>query len=178
MGCGPILLHLRCGSAVLSHRLSELQEAAPPAAQPPQPQDQAPCAAYERAAAEDGKVAFLVGGVDEGQGPEARVLQFHVPATALPRAGLAFLETSCGELLGPWLPLLVLPNEAAATEVSEMLQAHGADRCVFRGTRFMIGVAGEAGCVALHCTGMCHPSAGPFAWGKGCNSWRGLPRAP
>lgn len=94
-----------------------------------------------RATAEDGKVVIPVVNMNEDQGPEARVLQFRVPATTLPRPGLAFLETSCCELLGPWLPLLVLPSEAAATEVSELVRAHGADRCAFPGARRMTGIA-------------------------------------
>ncbi|GLI61791.1 hypothetical protein VaNZ11_004291 [Volvox africanus] len=42
----------------------------------------------------------------------------HVPSLAAP--GLAFVETSCGDVLGPWLPLPVVPSEAAAAEISSL----------------------------------------------------------
>ncbi|GIL62305.1 hypothetical protein Vafri_16583, partial [Volvox africanus] len=42
----------------------------------------------------------------------------HVPSLAAP--GLAFVETSCGDLLGPWLPLPVVPSEAAAAEINSL----------------------------------------------------------
>ncbi|GFR42331.1 hypothetical protein Agub_g3238, partial [Astrephomene gubernaculifera] len=56
----------------------------------------------------------------------AAVLQ--LPLGALSSPGLAFIETSCGDVLGRWVPLLVAPSEAVAAEVNTLWQTCGADR--------------------------------------------------
>ncbi|GIM09487.1 hypothetical protein Vretimale_13334 [Volvox reticuliferus] len=69
--------------------------------------------------------------VSEGAGADAAVCPgghadagivveytLHVPSLTTP--GLAFVETSCGDVLGPWMPLPVVPSEAAAEEMSSL----------------------------------------------------------
>ncbi|KXZ45839.1 hypothetical protein GPECTOR_50g633 [Gonium pectorale] len=48
-----------------------------------------------------------------------------VPLPRLPRPGLAFLETSRGDVLGPWLPLLVAPSRAVAQELCRLVEQRG-----------------------------------------------------